>query len=122
MDTNLIIQQEVMNDGQSVFLHYEPILGLYLAFGFSAYYADMFLIETSGLTILVSGDFRSAGPAPAVGGGRQRRAKEAIPMRLLRLLPDDIRRRKRIRRFRGHFRAKTAHATRLGGRFDAETL
>lgn len=33
--------QEVANDGQSVFLYYDAMAGVYLAFGLSAYYTTM---------------------------------------------------------------------------------
>ena len=36
-----IIEQEMANDGQSVFLYYDTASGKYLAYGLSAYYADM---------------------------------------------------------------------------------
>ena len=41
MDKNLILQLEAANDGRSVFLFYDDMAGLYLAFGQSAYYATM---------------------------------------------------------------------------------
>lgn len=41
MSENLILQNEADNDGQSVFLYYNSMLGLYMAFGLSAYYSDM---------------------------------------------------------------------------------
>ena len=41
MHTDRILLQELTNDGQSVFLHYDAMTGLYMAFGYSAYYADM---------------------------------------------------------------------------------
>lgn len=41
MDVGRIRQQEEENDGQSVQLYYDDIAGMYLAFGLSAYYADM---------------------------------------------------------------------------------
>lgn len=41
MDKQKIINQESGNDGQSVFLYFDPITGKHLAFGLSAYYADM---------------------------------------------------------------------------------
>ena len=40
-DKEKILQQELMNDGQSVFLHYCRAFGKYVAYGWSAYYADM---------------------------------------------------------------------------------
>ena len=41
MDKEAILRQETDNDGQSVFLYYDPMAGLYLAFGLSAYYVTM---------------------------------------------------------------------------------
>ena len=41
MDTNIIKEQEQSNDGQSIFLYYDDMAGLYLAFGLSAYYTTM---------------------------------------------------------------------------------
>lgn len=41
MNDDLILRQELLNDGQSVYLHYNDMLGLYVAYGLSAYYADM---------------------------------------------------------------------------------
>lgn len=41
MDLETIAQQEAANDGQSVYLYYDAVTGFYLAFGHSAYYADM---------------------------------------------------------------------------------
>lgn len=41
MDRNTITMQEVTNDGQSIFLYYDAMAGVYLAFGFSAYYTTM---------------------------------------------------------------------------------
>ena len=41
MDKELIMQLEAANDGRSVFLFYDDMAGLYLAFGQSAYYATM---------------------------------------------------------------------------------
>ena len=41
MDTNIIKEQEQSNDGQSIFLYYDAMAGVYLAFGLSAYYATM---------------------------------------------------------------------------------
>lgn len=35
------MEKEAGNDGQSVFLHYNSMLGMYMTFGHSAYYADM---------------------------------------------------------------------------------
>ena len=41
MDTNVIIQQESENDGQTILLFYDDLAGMYLAFGLSAYYTTM---------------------------------------------------------------------------------
>lgn len=41
MDKNAITLQEVGNDGRSVFLYYDAMAGVYLAFGLSAYYTTM---------------------------------------------------------------------------------
>lgn len=41
MDIDLIKQQEEVNDGQTIHLFYDEMVGVYLAFGFSAYYSTM---------------------------------------------------------------------------------
>ena len=41
MDKNVITLKEVANDGQSIFLYYDSMAGVYLAFGLSAYYTTM---------------------------------------------------------------------------------
>ena len=41
MDKNAIKLQEEANDGKSVFLYYDDMAGVYLAYGLSAYYATM---------------------------------------------------------------------------------
>ena len=41
MDKELIMQQEAANDGQTIHLYYDDMVGMYVAFGLSAYYADM---------------------------------------------------------------------------------
>ena len=41
MDKEKIREQELVNDGQSVFLFYDEDEGCYKAYGWSAYYADM---------------------------------------------------------------------------------
>lgn len=41
MDKNTIELQEKGNDGQTVFLYYDAMAGVYLAFGLSAYYTTM---------------------------------------------------------------------------------
>ena len=41
MDKEKILEQEGANDGQSIFLYYDPMAGVYTAFGLSAYYTTM---------------------------------------------------------------------------------
>ena len=41
MDKIKIMQLEAANDGQTVYLFYDDMAGLYLAFGLSAYYVTM---------------------------------------------------------------------------------
>lgn len=41
MDVELIKQQEAANDGQTIYLYYDELVGVYLAFGLSAYYVTM---------------------------------------------------------------------------------
>lgn len=41
MDKNEITLREVGNDGRSVFLYYDAMAGVYLAYGLSAYYTTM---------------------------------------------------------------------------------
>ncbi len=41
MDKNRITLQEVANDGQSIYLYYDDMIGLYVAYGLSAYYTTM---------------------------------------------------------------------------------
>ncbi len=41
MDKNTISLQETGNDGKSVFLYYDAMAGVYLAYGLSAYYTTM---------------------------------------------------------------------------------
>ena len=41
MDKDRISLQEETNDGQSVFLYYDAMAGVYLAYGLSAYYTTM---------------------------------------------------------------------------------
>ena len=41
MDKEKIMQHEAANDGQTVYLFYDDMAGLYLAFGLSAYYVTM---------------------------------------------------------------------------------
>ena len=38
---SIIRQNEAENDGQTVHLYFDDMLGMYLAFGWSAYYVDM---------------------------------------------------------------------------------
>ncbi len=40
IDFENIIRQEYFNDGMSVFLYYDTILGTYMAFGLSSFYVD----------------------------------------------------------------------------------
>ncbi len=41
MDIELVKQAESANDGQSIHLFYNEIIGLYVAFGLSAFYSTM---------------------------------------------------------------------------------
>ena len=41
MDKNEIILKEQGNDGQSIFLFYDDMVGMYVAYGLSAYYTTM---------------------------------------------------------------------------------
>ena len=41
MDKDTITLQEAGNDGKSVFLYYDAMAGVYLAYGLSAYYTTM---------------------------------------------------------------------------------
>ena len=41
MNKDEITLQEVSNDGQSIFLYYDAMAGMYLAYGLSAYYTTM---------------------------------------------------------------------------------
>lgn len=41
MDKEKITLQEVANDGQSIFLYYDTMVGVYTAYGLSAYYTTM---------------------------------------------------------------------------------
>ena len=41
MEMNMITLHEVGNDGRSIYLYYDDLAGLYLAFGLSAYYTTM---------------------------------------------------------------------------------
>ncbi len=41
MDKELIAKKESSNDGQSIYLYYDRMVGVYLGFGLSAYYSTM---------------------------------------------------------------------------------
>lgn len=41
IEKNIIIEKESANDGQTIHLFYDEIVGMYLAFGLSAYYTTM---------------------------------------------------------------------------------
>ena len=41
IDKEIIAKQEAENDGQSIYLYYDDIAGMYMAFGLSAYYSTM---------------------------------------------------------------------------------
>ena len=41
IEKSIIIEKESANDGQTIYLFYDEIVGLYLAFGLSAYYTTM---------------------------------------------------------------------------------
>lgn len=41
IEKNIIIEKESMNDGQTIHLFYDDMVGMYLAFGLSAYYSTM---------------------------------------------------------------------------------
>ncbi len=41
MDKELITKKESANDGQSIYLYYDRVVGVYLGFGLSAYYSTM---------------------------------------------------------------------------------
>lgn len=41
MDTDKILIQEGGNDGQSIFLYYDAMAGVYTAYGLSAYYTTL---------------------------------------------------------------------------------
>ena len=43
MDTEMIKQLETANDGQTIHLFYDKMVGAYLVFGLSAYYSTMIL-------------------------------------------------------------------------------
>ena len=44
MNKELISQQEAANDGRSIFLFFDQMTGVYLAFGLSAYYVTMVIV------------------------------------------------------------------------------
>lgn len=41
IEKNIIIEKESANDGQTIHLFYDDVVGMYLAFGLSAYYSTM---------------------------------------------------------------------------------
>ena len=41
IEKNIIIEKESVNDGQTIHLFYDDMVGMYLAFGLSAYYSTM---------------------------------------------------------------------------------
>lgn len=41
MDKEIIKQQETANDGQTIHLFYDDMVGMYLVFGLSAFYTTM---------------------------------------------------------------------------------
>ena len=41
IEKNIIIEKESVNDGQTIHLFYDEIVGMYLGFGLSAYYTTM---------------------------------------------------------------------------------
>ncbi len=41
MDKEQIIKSEKENDGQTVYMYFDPMAGVYAAYGQSAYYATM---------------------------------------------------------------------------------
>ena len=41
MDIEIVRQKESTNDGQTIHLFYDEVVGMYLAFGLSAYYSTM---------------------------------------------------------------------------------
>ncbi|MBQ9677054.1 MAG: hypothetical protein IJV44_02845 [Prevotella sp.] len=41
MDKEQILQKEAENNGQTIYLYYDSMAGMYLAFGLSAYYTTM---------------------------------------------------------------------------------
>lgn len=41
IEKKIIIEKESMNDGQTIHLFYDDMVGMYLAFGLSAYYTTM---------------------------------------------------------------------------------
>ena len=41
IEKSIIIEKESMNDGQTIHLFYDDVVGMYLAFGLSAYYTTM---------------------------------------------------------------------------------
>lgn len=41
IEKNIIIEKESVNDGQTIHLFYDEMVGMYLGFGLSAYYTTM---------------------------------------------------------------------------------
>ena len=41
IEKSIIIEKESVNDGQTIHLFYDEMVGMYLAFGLSAYYSTM---------------------------------------------------------------------------------
>lgn len=41
IEKSIIIEKESMNDGQTIHLFYDDVVGMYLAFGLSAFYTTM---------------------------------------------------------------------------------
>ena len=41
MEKDVILKQEAANDGQTVYLYYDEMVGMYVAYGLSAYYTTM---------------------------------------------------------------------------------
>ena len=41
IEKSIVIEKESVNDGQTIHLFYDETIGLYLAFGLSAYYSTM---------------------------------------------------------------------------------
>lgn len=58
IEKSIIIEKEAANDGQTIHLFYDEIVGAYLAFGLSAYYSTMavepFISYSNALNIPVA--------------------------------------------------------------------